>query len=283
MNKYKEVIYNYVFIALGCMALACGMVGFLSPNKIATGGTAGLSIIIHELFGFPMGVLLVLTNLPLLFLGIKHLGRVFVFRSVVTILLVSFLIDFFTYVIPLPVFSKNPLLATLYGGVAIGIGIGLIFKGESSAGGASIVAKILEQKTGVKASSIILALDAAVVIASGIVFKNIELALWSLINIYVSVQLIELVVAGNQYEKIVHITSENLEMLSENIVVNLGITGTIIKGQDINSKLKKDLILLVIETNRIPVLKRLIEEIDPNAYMVIMEASELMGPTRRIL
>jgi uncharacterized membrane-anchored protein YitT (DUF2179 family) len=265
------------------MALACGMVGFLSPNKIATGGTAGLSIILHSLFGFPMGVLLILTNLPLLFIGIKHLGRAFVIRSVVTIFLVSALIDFFTYVVPFPALSNNLLLATLYGGLVIGIGIGLIFKGEASAGGASIVAKILEQKFGLKASSIILGLDAAVVIGCAIVFKNIELALWSLIGIYASAQLIDLVVAGNQYEKIVHISSENLELLGEKIVTELGLTGTIIKGKDINSKLEKDLILLVIETNRIAVLKRLIEETDPTAYMVLMEASELTGPSRRIL
>jgi len=283
LNKFKTEIFNYTYIVLGCMALACGMVGFLSPNKIATGGTAGLSIILHDIFGFPMGVLLVLTNLPLLFLGIKHLGKAFVIRSIMTILLVSFLIDFFTYVIPVPALSTNLLLATLYGGLVIGLGIGLIFKGEASAGGASIVAKILEQKFGVKASSVILGLDAVVVIGCAIVFKNIELALWSLIGIYVSPQIIELVIAGNQYEKIVHITSENLEVLSERIVSELGLTGTIIKGLDIKKKKKKDLILLVIETNRITFLKRLIEEIDPNAYMVIMEASELMGPSRRIL
>src|SRR3974377_1801404 len=109
------------------MALACGLVGFLAPNKIATGGTAGLSIILHYLFGLPMGVLLVITNLPLLFLGIKHLGRHFVIRSIIAIFLVSVLVDFFTYVIPLPPLSKNLLLATLYGGLVIGLGIGLIF------------------------------------------------------------------------------------------------------------------------------------------------------------
>src|SRR5687767_10928678 len=107
-----------------------------------------------------------------------------------------------------------------------------------------------------------------VVIACAIVFKNIELALWSLIGFYVSAQLIELVITGNQYEKIEHITSENLELLSEIIVSELGLT--IIIGKDINSKLKKKLILLIVETNRIAILKRLIEETDPNAYMVLI-------------
>jgi uncharacterized membrane-anchored protein YitT (DUF2179 family) len=167
--------------------------------------------------------------------------------------------------------------------LAIGIGLGLIFKGESSAGGASIVAKIIALKTSLKAGFVILVLDALIVITAGVVFKNIELALWSLIGIYVSSKLIDLILTGKQYEKIVHITSENLERLGTKIVLELGLTGTLIKGKDINLKNEKDILFIVIETNRINSLKRLIQEVDPNAYMVIMEASELLGPSRKIL
>jgi uncharacterized membrane-anchored protein YitT (DUF2179 family) len=263
--------------------MACGIVGFLSPNKIATGGTAGLSIIFHHIFDISIGVLMVLINLPLLFLSIKYLGKQFAIRTIVTIVLIAVLVDFFSLVVSIPVLSTNLLLATLYGGLAIGIGLGLIFKGESSAGGASIVAKIIALKSSLKAGFVILVLDALIVITAGVVFKNIELALWSLIGIYVSSKLIDLILTGKQYEKIVHITSENLERLGTKIVLELGLTGTLIKGKDINLKNEKDILFIVIETNRINSLKRLIQEVDPNAYMVIMEASELLGPSRKIL
>jgi uncharacterized membrane-anchored protein YitT (DUF2179 family) len=283
LNKFKLEIVNYTYILLGSIAMACGIVGFLSPNKIATGGTAGLSIIFHHLFDISIGILMVLINLPLLFLSLKYLGKQFAIKTIITIVLVAVLVDFFTLVIKLPVFSSNLLLATLYGGVAIGVGLGLIFKGESSAGGASIVAKIIALKTSFKAGFVILVLDALVVITAGIVFKNIELALWSLIGIYVSSTLIDLILTGKQYEKIVHITSENLDVLGPKISKELGLTGTLIKGSDIDLVHEKHILFLVIETNRISTLKRLIQETDSKAYMVIMEASELLGPSRRIL
>lgn len=283
VNKIKNELINYSYILLGCVIMSFGIVGFLSPNKITIGGTAGLSIIFHYLFGLPTGVLMVLINLPLLLFGLKHLGKKFAFHTIITIFLIAFFVDLFSLFIHLPALSTNLLLSTLYGGIAIGLGLGLIFKAGSSAGGASIVAKIISINSSIKPSTIMLVIDAVIVISAGIVFRNIESALWSLIGIYVTSQLVEVVLTGKKYEKIVHITSENLGLLSDKIVSELGLRGTIIKGEDFNTKTKKDLILLVIETNRINVLKQLIEEVDSNAYMVIMEASELMGPTRRML
>lgn len=283
MTKFKTEVINYSYIVTGSMAMACGIVGFLSPNKIATGGTAGLSIIFHHLFGLSLGVLMVLINLPLLFLSVKYLGKQFALRTIITIFLIAILVDFFSLVIQLPIFSKDLLLATLYGGLTIGTGLGLIFKGDSSAGGASIVAKIIALKTSLKAGYVILVLDAIIVITAGIVFRDVTLALWSLIGIYVSSKLIDLILTGKQYEKIVHITSENLSQLSSKIVNELGLTGTLIKGNDINLNHQKEVLLIVIETNRIHILKRLVEDVDPKAYMVIMEASELLGPSRKML
>jgi len=283
MNKFKIEVVNYLYVFLGSAAMSCGIVGFLSPNKIVTGGTAGLSIILHHLFGLSLGMLMIIINIPLLFLSVKYLGKKFAVRTIVTIVLISFFVDLFSLVFKFPAFSKNLMLSTLYGGLSIGFGLGLIFKGDSSAGGASILAKIVAMKTTFKAGSVILVLDAAIVITAGLVFRNIELALWSLIGIYVSSKLIDLVLTGNQYEKIVHITSQSLELLSKKIVTELGVTGTMVKGKDINLNNEKDLLLIVIETSRINTLKRLIQEFDPAAYMVIMEASELLGPSRKIL
>lgn len=282
MNNFKTELSNYVLIILGALAMAFGVVAFLSPNKIATGGTAGLSIILHHIFNLSLGVLMIIINIPLLFLSLKYLGKKFAIRTIVTIILIALFVDFLSIGLKIQALSTNGLLATLYGGLFVGLGLGLIFKGDSSAGGASIIAKIIAVKTSFKPSFTILILDALVVVSAGLVFKNVELALWSLIGIYTSSKIIDVILTGNQYEKIVHITSKNLDDVSKKIVAELGLTGTLLTGTDINLNQSKEVLLIVIETNKIMTLKRLIHETDPEAYMVIMEASELLGPSRRI-
>jgi uncharacterized membrane-anchored protein YitT (DUF2179 family) len=280
-KKYKIELLNYFLIFIGSFFLAFGIVGFLSPNKIATGGTAGLAIIFYHITGLSIGTLMILINIPLLIICYKFLGRKFVVRTIITILLISFLVDFIAIYLYFSL-SSNLLLATVYGGLSIGIGLGLIFKGESSAGGATILAKIIAMKTSYKPGYLILILDAIVVIATGLLFKNIELALWSLIGIYVTSKLIDLVLTGKQYEKIVHITSQNIQLLADKIKEDLHLTGTLLKGNDISSNKNKDVLLLIVEANQINNLKRLIQKYDTDAYMVIMEATELLGPSRKI-
>lgn len=278
----RSEIRNFIFIVLGCTFLSLGMVGFLIPNKIATGGIAGLSIVLHHLFKMPTGFLLAVVNVPLLLVSVKYLGKKFAIRTIITIALIAILVDFFAEILKFPALSDNTLLATLYGGVSVGIGLGLIFKGDASAGAGTILAKILNQKLGIKTGNVILVLDAVVVISAGIVFQDIELALWSLISIYVASKLIDIILTGRQHEKIVHIAAKNLEELSHKIADELGINGTILKGKDLNFDFDKNVILIVVEINRLNALKNLVQEFDSNAFMVVMEASELLGPSRRV-
>lgn len=271
---------NYFFILLGTTFLATGMVGFLIPNKIATGGIAGLSIIFHHLFNLPTGLILALVNVPLLLVSVKYLGKKFAFRTIVAIGLTAVMVDFFAEVLDFPSLSNNTLLATLYGGVAVGIGLGLIFKGDASAGAGTILAKILNTKWGVKTGDVILVLDAVVVISAGLVFKNVELALWSLISIYVASKLIDIILTGKRTEKIVHIAARDLEALSHKIAEELNINGTILKGQDLNFTADRNVIFIVVELNRLNALRTLVQQFDANAFMVVMEASELLSPSK---
>ena len=157
----KQEFLNYIFILIGSFSLAFGVVGFLAPNKIATGGTAGLAIVFHYLTDLPTGTLLALINIPLLAVSVKYLGKYFALKTIVTIILMGAFIDLLAEVIHLPMLSDEPLLATLYGGVIIGIGLGLIFKGGASAGGGTIIAKIITSKTSMKTGNVILILDAS--------------------------------------------------------------------------------------------------------------------------
>ena len=116
------------------------MVGFLAPNNIATGGTAGLAIVLHHIISVPIGGLMFLINIPLLVVSVKYLGKWFALKTITAIGLIAVFVDVLAEMVGLPVLSTDPLLATLYGGIAVGVGLGLIFKGGGSAGGGTIIA-----------------------------------------------------------------------------------------------------------------------------------------------
>lgn len=273
-----QTVTSYAYILVGSFLLALGIIGFLAPNQIATGGTAGLAIVLHHMVDVPIGGLMALINIPLLLVSIKYLGKHFAFKTIFAIGSIAVFIDFLGEVIQIPVFSNESLLATLYGGVAVGVGLGLIFKGGGSAGGGTIIAKIVTSKMGVKTGSVILLLDSIVVISAGIVFNSIELALWSMISIYAATKVIDLVLTGKQTQKIVHISSfNNLEKLSQLIIETLGVGGTIVRGEDLNFKEKKDIIFIVVNRNQISALTGLVQTYDDKARLIVMEASELLG------
>ncbi|MCW8939944.1 MAG: YitT family protein, partial [Flavobacteriales bacterium] len=230
----------------------------------------------------PTGVILMLVNIPLLLISLNYLGKKFAIRTIITIIITALFIDLLSEIYAIAAFSDNTLLSSLYGGVFVGIGLGLIFKGESSAGAGTIIAKILNEKANIKTGDAILILDALVIVAAGVVFKDIELALWSLISIYVSAKLINLLLTGSKHQKIVHIALDHPEKLQQKITEELGITGTLMQGNDLYSSNHKNIIFIVVDNNKINVLKKMVHATAPNALMIVMEATELLGSSRYI-
>ena len=279
MNKtalYSEC-RNGFFILLGAAALASGVILFLAPNKIATGGTPGMAILLNHIAGFPIGALMVAINAPLLLAGIRYLGKSFAIRTVVAILVTSFMVDLFAEILKLEALSNNTMLATLYGGIAVGAGVGLILKGNASAGGSTIIARIVSSRTHFRPGQIILLLDLLIIISSGFVFHDIERALWSLISIYVTSKCIDTILTGAPTEKVVHIVSDKTEELSHAIIDHLGNSGTILSGTGLSKNDLKQMIFVVVEPRKIQTLRQLIQEHDPKAFMIVMEATEMAG------
>jgi len=276
--EMKKEFFNYTFIIIGCALMAFGVVGFLSPNSIAMGGTGGLAIILNSQFKISIGVLFGLINIPLLLVSIKYLGKYFALKSTIAILLSGVFIDVLSEFIKLEPMSKEPLLATLYGGIAVGAGIGFIFKGGGSAGGGTIIARIVTSKTSLKTGTVILFLDSIVVISAGIVFNSIELALWSMISIFTTTKMIDMILTGRPNERIVHISScNNLDRIGVLIKQQIGVNGTLVKGNNLSLTEKKDLIFVTVPINRINALKQLIHTEDTTAKMIVMDASEMLG------
>ncbi len=278
MINYKNEIANYTYILLGSLAMAFGVVAFLSPNHVATGGTAGLAIVLSNVLPLSVGLLMLLINIPLLLVSLKYLGKKFAIKTIICIAFIVLFVELFTKTLRLPSFSNDLMLATLYGGLSVGLGLGLIFKGGSSAGGGTILAKIISSKTSMKTSTVILILDALVVLSAGYVFKSVELALWSLISIYVGSKIIDTILVGGQSQKIVHISSsKNLNELSRIISESIGVSGTIVSGNDLEHSEYKDIIFIMIEKNKLNVLKQIVSNYDSKVKMIVMEATEILG------
>lgn len=276
MNMRTEV-KNQCLILVGSIALAAGVALFLAPNRIATGGTPGMAILLNYLIDLPIGLLMLMINLPLLALGYRILGRSFAIRSVISITLTSLFVDLFSVWLKLPALSNETLLASLYGGVAIGVGVGLILKGEASAGGTTVIARLVASRSRYRPGQIILFFDLLIIITSGLVFAEIERALWSLISIYVTARCIDMILTGAVSEKIVHITSDQAAILSEQIETKLGRQGTLICGNSLDRQQNKTLIFLSIEASRLAQLRDLIKKHDPQAFMIVFDATELLG------
>lgn len=266
-----------LLITLGSSILAFGVVLFLAPNRIATGGTPGMAILLHSVIKQPIGVLMLAINLPLLLLGGKVLGRAFALRTVAAVLLTSFWIDLFGEILRLGALSNDTLLATLYGGICVGVGIGLILHAEASAGGSTIIARMVAQHSRIKTGQVIFAIDLAVILTAGLVFHSIEPALWSLISIYVTSKCIDMILTGAVTEKVVHIASRLPEELSRQIIEQLGPHGTILRGTGLDRDEEKTLIFVTVDARRIALLRDIIRQSDPDAFMVVMDAAEMLG------
>jgi len=274
----KQELQNATCMVCGTLCIALGVVLFLAPNNIATGGTPGLAILLNHVFpGFSLGTLMLATNCPLLLIGMKYLGKGFGVRTTISIFLISIFVDLFREVLHLQPVSHDFLLVTLFGGLFIGVGVGLTLRGHSSSGGSTIIARILAGRFNIKPGHTILAIDTLIIISSAIVFNGIEPSLWSLISIYVTSRSINLVLTGGPSEKVVHIVSEQADKISGDIIKFLGPHGSILSGRGLQQNQEKTMIFVVVESGRITVLRDIVQNGDPDAFMIVMEASEMLG------
>ena len=273
----KSEIKNYLFVVSGSAFLAIGVVFFFIPNNITTGGGPGLAVLLHHLTGINVGILMVAVNVPLLIIGIKYLGKMFAVRSIVTIVLSSALIDFLLVTLKVGGLTNDILLASVFGGAIIGLGVGLVMRGNASAGGTSIVAKVVAANSHWKPAQVILFIDFLIILSSIYVFADIEKAMWSMISIYFTAKAINTLLSGSPSKKVVHLVSDKAEVLSEKIIEKIGDSGSIIKGTGLHPKEEKTIIFIIVELNKLRTLRDIIKEHDQEAFMVVMDASELLG------
>lgn len=279
MNKLlqNKEVKDYLLITLASFILAIGVVGFFTPNMIITGGTAGLSLLLHYITPLSIGTLIVAVNLPLLIVGWKYLGKVFAFKTIFTIAIISLFIDFLDKIINLKAFVIDPVLGSIFGGILIGIGLALVIKANASAGGSTIIARIVASKSEIKPSTVILVIDSLIIFSSLLIFDDSSRVLYSIVSIYVTTKIIDTILTGRLNKKVVYLVTNETEKLRKIITDELGPEGTIISGDGLYEGQEKRMILLVVEVGKLQALRQMVKQNDPQGFLIITEATEMLG------
>ena len=270
--KYRWVIDT----VLGSTIFALGFSLFLSPNDMSAGGISGLALIFVELTGLgTVGILSILINLPLFILGGLKIGKRFFAGSLLGMTLSSVLIDLFA-LLPIPVIE--PLVAVLYGGVLCGLGLGIVFICGTSTGGSDILVRLLKLRyRNVPIGQISLYFDAAVVVLTGLVFHDVTKSLYTGITVFLCSQVIDAVVYRFDYSKVVLIITSEHQRVADAIGQKLDRGATFLHGEGSYSHREMKVVLAAVKKQQLAELKELVMAIDPNAFVIVQEAHQVLG------
>ena len=272
--KNKRALFDYAQISSGVILVALSFNLFFVPCGIAPGGFVGLATIVNYLISLPIGVVYVTLNLPLFLLSMKYEGRAAFIRSIFAALSLSALLDFMP-VIPL---TDDFLLAAVIGGAMMGIGSGLVIRGQATTGGTTMAAKLLSMllKNAFGVGILIFALDFVIVALSGAVY-GITQILYAMIAIYVSSKAVDAMQEGLTAAKMVFIISQNSQAISDAIINEMKRGATCINGKGAYSGAEKSILMCVITRFEVVRLKRLIKAHDENAFVIVNDSREIMG------
>ena len=268
---------DFGFIFIGALLQAISLRMFLVPAHLASGGISGLAQIINFYTGFPIGVMVLVGNVPLFLLGWRYLGGPrFALRTAFAVLSFSILIDVLPPFLPLTGLTDDIVLNTLYGAVVSGIGFGFVYRGRGTSGGSDILGRILNHKRGIPISQSYLITDALIILLAGLSFSW-ENALYSLVMLYVSGIVAEAITQGSNVVRTALIVTACPEEVKSKILHGLGRGITEISGKGGYTGSERLVLYCVITRSEVTQLKTLVSEVDPKAFMVIGQAHEALG------
>ena len=274
----KKWFAAYSMIAIGAFVMASGFVFFITPYKIVPGGVYGISIVLHHMFDTPVGLIALCFDIPLTIIGIKVLGPRFGVKTVVGFFLTAGFVDSLTWLWgDAPLVENDALLSSVFGGLLIGLGLGLIFKAKATSGGSDIVAMIISKYTKLPLGQLMIAVDSAIVLVGLVVFKDWKIPLYSLIVIFITGRVIDVVLQGISYDKTLFIVSEYPEKLRDKIIKDLNRGGTFLQGKGMYNGSERTIIYTVVNRREMAILQDFIHQIDPNAFMTVINANEILG------
>lgn len=273
-EKWYTILYNYILIGMGVFLMAIALNYFLAPNTIAPGGVTGFAVVIEKTVKIPIYITNLALNIPLFIFGVKILGK----DTSIKTLYATILLSLFLRILPPVVLTHDLLLSSIFGGVLSGIGLGIVFKFGGTTGGTDLAGSILNNKfPNLSTATFMTMIDLFVVAFAGIVEKKIEISLYSIIAMFVTMKVIDMILEGIGYLKGFFIVSDNPEGISEKLMVELGRGVTLLKGRGMYSKENKDVLLCVVPRSQFSRVKDIVKEFDPYAFVMVSEMYEVLG------
>ena len=271
----KHIILEILGTILGAFIIAIAVSLFLLPNKLSSGGVAGIATITYYLFNMPMGISMLIINIPLFFMSILKIGKTFFVKSIIGTITLSVFIDILDKLSPL---TEDKFLACIYGGILMGVGTAILLKVNSSTGGTdlfSYIAKIY--KPTIKVGEIIFLIDILIVAFNMIFLREIEIGLYSAIAIYLMGKIIDILFEGIYFTKLIYIVSDKSEEIAKEIgkIIGRGTTGIYGKGMYTNSD--KLILMCAVTRKDVGNTIQIIRKIDKKSFVIITNSREVLG------
>lgn len=276
MPKKNPIITNikkYTMLFLGSILASIGLEIFLVPNQIIDGGIVGLSIMASYITSIPLSIFLIVLNLPFLYVGYNQIGKTFTLSTIFSVVSLAYWVSFFH---PIPELTHDLFLAAVFGGIIVGLGVGIIIRYGGSLDGTEIVAIILDKKTAFSVGEIIMFFNLFILGIAGFVFSW-DKAMYSLVAYFIAFKMIDLVIQGLDESKGIMIVSDNPDEIASALMDRLGRGVTIFHGEGGYTGSPKKVLYSVITRLEIAKLKSIVEEKDENAFVTIHEVHEVLG------
>jgi uncharacterized membrane-anchored protein YitT (DUF2179 family) len=273
-KNLRSEIFRYIFIVIGSISAALGINLFLAPNLVVSGGVGGIGIVLNAQYGIPVGITMLVLNIPLFILGVWYLGRSFGIKTVFATLVLSISIDIFSF---LPAVTDNTLLAALFGGILMGSGLGLVFRQGATSGGTDLGAKLLHKLIPfISIGQFLLIIDFTVIFTSALIFRQPDLSLYGMVSLMVISRLIDLVIEGVDSAIATFVISEKYEEISQEILKQ-GRGVTALQGTGMFTGNDRRLLVCVMRVRQLPRIKIMIQNIDKDAFVFVADVKEVLG------
>lgn len=275
VSRVLQTLQDYVLITIGALCMAAAIDVFLAPNSVVSLGFTGLGMIANHLWEWPVGVVTLVLNIPLLIAGIKWGGGFnFFFRTIYTVVVMTIAIDVLKPY--LPAIQEDPLIYTLFGGILNGLGVGLILRGQGSAGGTDIIALLLNRHKSIPFGQVYLVAN-SLVLGLGAWVMGLVPALYALIVVFATSLVVNMILEGVGYARAVFIITEHQMALREAIVLKMNRGVTLIQGMGGFTQSPRTMLFVVVSPAQVTLLKRLVAEVDADAFVVVSDAREVFG------
>ena len=274
-NYFKNIFLEILYTILGSLIMAFATAQFLLPNHLSTGGFSGIGTIVYYLWNIPVGTTNFVINIPLLILAYLKIGKYFILKAIGGTISLSLFLNILE---TLPSLTEDRLLACIYGGILMGFGTALIFKANASTGGTDLITTLLKKfNVQIRTSNIVIIFDTIIVLLSVLFFRTIEVGLYSAIAIYIMGKMIDISFEGINFSKMIIIISDKYDQISDSInkVLARGTTGLYGKGMYTNKE--RTILLCVVNRNEVSKIRKIVDEVDKNAFIVISNAREVFG------